>query len=281
MIGHRQATMIMKTLSHARKWSPADARFRVISLGAGVQSTTMALMAAHGEITPMPDCAIFADTQDEAADTYAHLEWLCGVLPFPVHRPTRGCLSDALFSGDDEARIPAFVKGKGLAQRQCTWNFKIRVIRRQVRKILGVSPNGYIPPGSVEQWIGISVDEADRMKAASVRFTVNRWPLIELGMNRRACALWLWEKYRRVAPKSSCVYCPFQGDAQWRRRKESALNDFAKACEVDRRLRSPENIARFGGRELFLHRSCRPLSEIDFTAQKDLFSNECEGLCGV
>jgi len=27
----------------------------VISLGAGVQSSTMALMAAAGEITPMPD----------------------------------------------------------------------------------------------------------------------------------------------------------------------------------------------------------------------------------
>lgn len=37
----------------------------IISLGAGVQSSTMALMAAAGEITPMPKCAIFADTQDE------------------------------------------------------------------------------------------------------------------------------------------------------------------------------------------------------------------------
>lgn len=27
----------------------------VISLGAGVQSSTMALMAAHGEIEPMPE----------------------------------------------------------------------------------------------------------------------------------------------------------------------------------------------------------------------------------
>ena len=34
----------------------------IISLGAGVQSTTMALMAARGEIGPMPDHAIFADT---------------------------------------------------------------------------------------------------------------------------------------------------------------------------------------------------------------------------
>ncbi len=51
-------------------------RLRVISLGAGVQSTTMALMAAHGEITPMPDCAIFADTQAEPRSVYEHLEWL-------------------------------------------------------------------------------------------------------------------------------------------------------------------------------------------------------------
>ena len=32
----------------------ADIRLRVLSLGAGVQSTTLALMAAHGEIGPMP-----------------------------------------------------------------------------------------------------------------------------------------------------------------------------------------------------------------------------------
>ena len=32
---------------------------RVLSLGAGVRSITLAFMAAHGDITPMPDCAIF------------------------------------------------------------------------------------------------------------------------------------------------------------------------------------------------------------------------------
>ncbi len=249
---------------------------RVLSLGAGVQSTTLALMAAHGEVE-MPACAIFADTQDEGADTYAHLDWLCSVLPFPVHRPTRGCLSEALFSGDDEARIPAFIKGSGLANRQCTRNFKIRVIRRQVRELLGVGPKAYIRPGAVEQWIGISIDEADRIKPSGVGFMVNRWPLIERRMTRQACKLWLWQRYKRVAPKSSCVYCAFQSEAQWRHRGPV---DFKKACAVDDRLRSPENIARFRG-QLFLHPSCRPLAEIDFTAQADLFGNECEGVCGV
>ena len=60
-------------------------RLRVLSLGAGVQSTTLALMAAHGEIDPMPDCAIFADTGWEPSAMQGHLAWLMSgnVLPFP------------------------------------------------------------------------------------------------------------------------------------------------------------------------------------------------------
>src|SRR3974390_3296510 len=65
---------------------------RILSLGAGGQSTTLALMGAQGGIEPMPDCAIFADTQWEPKAVYRHLEWLRspGVLPFPVHVVTAG-----------------------------------------------------------------------------------------------------------------------------------------------------------------------------------------------
>ena len=47
----------------------------ILSLGAGVQSTCLALMAAKGEVTPMPDAAIFADTH-EPKEVYEHLDWL-------------------------------------------------------------------------------------------------------------------------------------------------------------------------------------------------------------
>ncbi|MBP2230768.1 3'-phosphoadenosine 5'-phosphosulfate sulfotransferase (PAPS reductase)/FAD synthetase, partial [Azospirillum agricola] len=57
---------------------------RVLSLGAGVQSTTLALMAATAEVGPMPDCAIFADTEWEPHGVYEHLDWLETQLPFPV-----------------------------------------------------------------------------------------------------------------------------------------------------------------------------------------------------
>src|ERR1700760_2898815 len=76
-------------------WGPVEgAKLRVLSMGAGVQSTTLALMAAHGEIGPMPDCAIFADTGAEPAGVYEQVEWLSSgnVLPFPIHTVTAGSL---------------------------------------------------------------------------------------------------------------------------------------------------------------------------------------------
>lgn len=61
-----------------------DLPLHIISLGAGVQSTTVALAAAHGLIEPMPIAAIFADVGDEPRAVYEHLNWLRSdnVLPF-------------------------------------------------------------------------------------------------------------------------------------------------------------------------------------------------------
>lgn len=66
---------------------PTPILLRALSLGAGLQSTTMALMAAHGENGPMPDYAIFADTGWEPTAVYDHLAWLMSpnVLPFLIH----------------------------------------------------------------------------------------------------------------------------------------------------------------------------------------------------
>lgn len=265
----------------------------IISLGAGVQSSTMALMAAAGEITPMPDAAIFADTQDEPKEVYAHLEWLCSMLPFPVHIVSRGKLSQRLLEGDNAARMPFFVKGGGLGMRQCTREYKIRPIRQKIREILGVGRREYIAPASVACWIGISTDEADRQKPSGVRFIVNRNPLLEDGtlMSRKACAAWLWKRYQRVAPKSACKQCPYQGPERLLHLKQSDPEAFAELVEFDEALRTPEQIKRFRG-ELFVTQWRIPLVQIDLVGivanrekhkvdQLELFSQECEGMCGI
>lgn len=106
-----------------------EIELRVLSLGAGVQSTTLALMAAHGEIDP-PDCAIFADTQWEPRAVYEHLAWLRSgnVLPFPVHIVTAGNLRQSIrdrrnTTGGRFAAIPWHITNEngsaGMGRRQC------------------------------------------------------------------------------------------------------------------------------------------------------------------
>jgi hypothetical protein len=256
----------------------------VISLGAGVQSTTMALMAAHGEITPMPDCAIFADTGWELKTVYEHLDWLEMVLPFPVFHVSAGDLrADVLARSKTAAgriaAVPWYMllpNGRdAMGRRQCTKEYKLRPIQKKIVELMG----GRRPRGGTAMWVGISLDEAMRMKPSRVQYIVNRWPLVEARMKRSDCLRWLEAHGYPVPPKSSCIGCPFHSDAQWRSLTPA---EFADAVEVDRAIRHQPG---FRGSQ-FMHRSLKPLDEVDFSTaedrgQLDLFLNECEGMCGV
>ena len=270
-------------------------RMRVLSLGAGVQSTTLVLMAAHGEIGPMPDCAIFADTGWEPSTVREHLAWLMSgnVLPFPVHIVSNGNIrADLLRAGSGErwASIPAFTRTVkrnhieiGMIRRQCTKDYKIVPIRRKVRELAGLYRKRSPSVPVVEQWIGISFDEAIRMKPSFEDWQVNRWPLIEQGMTRQDCLRWLERHGYPLPPKSSCVGCPFHSDDMWRHIRDHDPQGWDEAVTIDRAIR----VGLRGIRgEVFLHRSAVPLDAADLSTpedhgQFDMFGNECSGLCGV
>lgn len=247
----------------------------IISLGAGVQSSTMALMAAKGEIGPMPTAAIFADTQDEPDEVYEYLEWLGQHLPFPILKVSEPVpLSVAVF-------VPGSVKGagpkhyiglpthqnNGFGQRHCTKYFKVLPIRRKAREIA--------QGRKVFMWIGISTDEVSRAKDSGVKWLENTWPLLDRGMNRHDCLNWLAANGYRIPPKSACIYCPYNSDAMWRRFVGTKYWERIVAidCELNKRGQ-------------FLHRSKKPISEVDFSTEEErgqlnMFNNECEGMCGV
>lgn len=275
------------------------AQLTVLSLGAGVQSTTMALMAAHGEITPMPDCAIFADTQGEPQAVYEHLRWLMSpnVLPFPVHVVTAGSLTaEMLAAGNGDAggygRVPFFVKNpdgsRGMVRRQCTQDYKLEPIRKKTRELIGLKPRQRAPRGIVvERWIGISTDEAARAKQPRDEegYVKHRFPLIELGMNRWDCQRWTDRHGYPRSPKSACVFCPFHSDAQWRSIRDDDPEGWALSVEIDRVMRRGPARKELGG-DWFLHSSLKPLDQVDLSTAEDrgqlnMFNNECEGMCGV
>lgn len=260
-----------------------------ISLGAGVQSTTLALMAAHGEIVPMPDCAIFADTGWEPRAVYEHLAWLRGdnVLPFPVVIVSNGNIRTDLLAnargetaGKRSATPPLFVLGKdgreAMLSRQCTDAYKLDPIIKQLRQMIGLVPRQHAPKEpSVNMWIGISADEAHRAKPSQIAWIERRYPLLDLRMRRWDCLQWMRRNGYPEPPKSSCVGCPYHSAEQWR---ALAPEEMADAIAVDEAVR---NGLRGTHGPLYLHRSLRPLSAINMKAEPDLFGNECEGLCGV
>jgi hypothetical protein len=264
----------------------------IISLGAGVQSSTMALMAAKGEITPMPVAAIFADTQAEPKSVYIWLDWLEKQLPFPVYRVTAGNLYADIAKKRPKGKfrvvdIPAFVKVSGsidgLINRSCTRDYKIIPIQKKVRELCGLTRKKSPDSPVATQWIGISIDEISRVKDSREPWIENRWPLIELRMSRQNCLAWMRKHGYPKPPKSACTFCPYHSDAAWRSLDSDAMD---QAIEIDRRLRVfPATEYRTKG-VLYLHRSGKPLDQVDFSTEEDrgqlnMFNNECEGLCGV
>ena len=272
----------------------------VLSLGAGVQSSTLALMAAAGEVTPMPTAAIFADTQAEPASVYRWLDWLEKELPFPVHRVTKGSLTDAQLlirkrtktvgKPWSKSLIPAFIKNpdgtKGIMGRGCTYDHKILQLLKKQRELGGIK-RGQKTVGVVS-WIGISLDEVVRMKSSRERWVENRWPLIEKEMTRHDCLRWMQSHGYPTPPRSACVYCPFHSDAEWRRLQKDEPAEFERAVKFELQLQGVKKISDNMNGVPFLHSSLKPLGEVDFTTdvQKGQgmlhgFGNECEGMCGL
>jgi hypothetical protein len=271
----------------------SNTRMRVISLGAGVQSTTMALMAAYGELGPMPDAAVFADTGAEPKSVYEHLERLTKFLPFPVHVVTNGNIRDDIISASSRrtrfASIPFFIRKTNgdcaMARRQCTKEYKIEPIRKKLRDMLGYAKGQRIPPGSVEVWIGISTDEIQRMKDAREKWQQHRWPLIDARMSRQDCINWM-QKHGWSAPKSACTFCPYRSDAGWRDMRANDPASFQEAIEIDGILRDVGVHSKFVGTP-YIHRSLVPLADVDLSTpaergQREFgFVQECDGMCGV
>jgi hypothetical protein len=243
---------------------------RLLSLGAGVQSITLALLAVEGTL-PGLDGAIFADTGWEPARVYAQLDRIAAVLAgagVPLYRVSQGNLrADALDPEHRFASVPYFVRNsdgsRGMGRRQCTSEYKLAPISRKVRELLGAAPPQFrrVPRGRVaEQWIGFSVDEIGRVSDNNrVLYERKRYPLLELGMSRKDCQRFLSRRGWGETVRSACLGCPYNGNTRWRELRDNHPTEWADAVEFDKAIRKGGARARPLNGEAFLHRSCVPL----------------------
>ena len=278
---------------------------RFLSLGAGVQSSTLALMIEKGQV-PMVKAGIFADTGAEPEAVYKWFDWLKTQVSYPMYKVKIGDLYwhtlwflNNMPLIDDGLSIPFFTKentklGVGMMRRRCTYNYKILPVTMKIRNLLGVKKHKKINKKTNERGIdlllGISYDELLRMKQNKNKYFNNIYPLVDLKMSRQNCIDWMKKNYNKIPPRSSCIFCPYHSNKEWLRIKENK-NDWDKLIKFDKGLRDNKDWWGHGKRNtrnknnLYLHRSCKPLEEIDFKNTNDNQSNfveSCEeGYCGI
>ena len=271
-------------------------KFKVLSLGAGAQSTVLALMAETGwEGMEKPDLAIFADTQWEPKAVYDHLDWLKSQVSYEIVTVTVGSIRNNMLrgvnpDGDKFLDVPVFIRNpdgtKAVAARQCTNHYKIQPIYKEIRRRLKIPAGRRFPKNvQVEMWLGISADESVRIKPSRDEWLDRRYPLVEMDMTRANIYSWFGERYPdRRLPRSACVGCPYHDDMEWKWIKENEPDSFQDAVHIDEALRSvPEARGSLRG-VAYLHRSRLPLEKVDFSSTRDYdeyMIDECEGLCGV
>ena len=283
----------------------------VLNLGAGVQSTAIACMTEQG-ILPKPDYIVFADTGCEPKQVYENLEWLKQTLTQKIHVVTKGNLMKDMKEGITENEkkywptIPFYVENEegkraGMATRQCTKNYKILPIEQFVRyEIAGLKPYQKFPSDrlKIRTWIGISTNEMRRVRVAKEIWQEFVYPLLglpdkmmELSYSRKDCEKWLQKNYPdHKVSRSACIICPFHDNYFWDDLQKNSPEEFKKAVEFDKLLRS--HTLPFKG-DVFLHKSLKPLDKIKFlpkrreTLEETIrqiqgeFVEECEGMCGL
>lgn len=248
-------------------------RTQVWASGGGVQSAAIAALIVQGKLRP--DLAVIVDTEREQSTTWQYMErYVAPALSkvgVTLNRVRRSDFeSRDLHSSNGTLLIPVFTtKGGtvGKLSNYCSSYWKREVIKRWANA-QGVK--------AVDLWLGISVDEMERVQTEKYAKWRTRYPLIEQRMNRGDCVTLVESMGWPTPPRSSCWMCPNHTQHEWRDIRDNKPADWQAAIKLDRELRQRDPHA-------FLHSDCVPLEMADLDdANGVLFGHACtSGHCFV
>lgn len=296
---------------------PETVEGHVVSWGAGVQSTCLALLcidehpllmrALEERGAELPKAFVFADTGDEKRETYLHVWKMARLLeahgyPLYVVRHPDAPLSEhvkkkALANSGGMSTPPFWVESSTgdpvpVLSRSCTHTFKAQPLDKWAKRRFD-PPRGKELKGPVcAQWRGISTDEIGRMKPHPKRWAATWFPLIAMGWTRQQCREYVegreyMDGGQVQAVRSACVFCPYHDREEWKEVKHSEHDDWERALELDDALRrawdGPKSVAGLKTEPFLVAQRVRLKDAVidDESSLFDRFGGECEGICGV
>ena len=245
----------------------------VWSFGGGTQSAAIAVMILTG-LLPKPDIAVMADTSRECSETWLYLTNIIqpalDSIDLKIHIADHRYAYVDLFKGPKkDILLPMFTRTNGRIGKFptfCSNEWKQRPIRRWLRE-KGVK--------QCSLWLGISTDEADRMKANDVKWCKHVFPLIEIvPTNRHQCRSLILSYGWPEPPKSRCWMCSNMSPASWQHLKKLWPDDFNKAVNLESEIQKYDP-------NVFLHPLAKPLETavIQSSQQSNMFDGCDSGYC--
>lgn len=251
----------------------------IISLGGGVQSTILALSVTKKYYTkeladqlPNP-IVIMSDTGSEKPETMEYVKNI--IMPELdknnienyIVKSKLGNLHDYYL----EKHIIPFRR-----YRQCTDKWKITPINKKVREL------GYDKNNPISMALGITTDEAQRMKPNHKKWIKNIFPLIEANYSRQDCYEWFRKHDLNIPVKSGCFCCPFSPKKEWLQMYKTHPELIEIAVKME------NNASQYRNKTLSLYRDNMTLEQLIESEERKIpfaffedysTDDECSGTC--
>jgi len=190
----------------------------ILSFGAGLNSTALLIFLINNNY-PL-DEVVFADTGGEVPETYRHLKIVDSYLakygiPLKLVRSKNGTLYETC---KRRKVIPSQI------WRWSTRDYKITPIHAYYRAF----------SVHVNQYLGISFEERDRMKESGVPYVKNIFPLVEKKITRQDCVNIIYlANFDSMPVRSGCFFCPFNSLSRWKEIYKNHKELFLRARELE------------------------------------------------
>lgn len=209
-------------------------------------------------------------------------DYVCGIIrpamrkigiPFTIVSSVKYA-TVGMFSGENGKSpvMPVYTNQSGRNAKlpeYCSGEWKREVVMRWINEQPGWHKRG------VDNWIGISWDERHRRRGQRKQWLQNVYPLLDWmprAMTVASCTQAVEDVGWPSPPRSRCVYCPNQSDAEW---GELTPDEFEMAARCDDEIRAVDPHA-------FLHKQMIPLRQVVLDPKDNnggMFGGCSSGMC--
>lgn len=271
---------------------------KILSFGAGMQSTALALMSCENAMTngPAPNPMVPVYDAVIICDLGLEQEWVVQQTEFV----RKACIDAGIFFKKLDTHLyQDFMENfgerrtisipwwtlrsdghKSKMPRFCTIDYKVVEIANFVRReLLGYKKGQHTKKEDIkahEMHMGFSLEEKSRCGKNPHQLFVNHFPLVDMGWTRAESYKYILEKWGLDTKASACPFCPFHRNYYFQHIKEHDPAIYQSVVKLDHLLRDKTPKPPMDS-DLFISRSRKRIEDL---TPEECNDAECFQYCG-